>query len=249
MLLSHKKGFLYKSARTGIISLIPKGSKDLPELQNLRPLVLLNIDSKILTKMLAQRIKPMLHKVIGNQQTGQIYRANLRKFIDILMMLECEEKPFILITLDFFKCFNSIEHSSLFAALRYFNVGEYVISWIVMIYKDFELCVTNNGFRTKYQVQSRGVHQGFALSGQAFLFTAEILAHMILYNDNIKRVDINGTQEKLSQYAEDTSIWSKYDQNSLNAIIDVLETLYENTGLKVNYDKSVIYKVGSLRAK
>ena len=36
-----------------------------------------------------------------------------------------------------------------------------------------------------------------------------------------------------------------YQEQSLNAIIDELDLFYKNTGLKTNYDKSVIYKVGS----
>ena len=35
--------------------------------------------------------------------------------------------------------------------------------------------------------------------------------------------------------------------NSLQAIINVFQEFYENTGLKTNYEKSVIYRTGSLK--
>ena len=51
----------------------------------------------------------------------------------------------------------------------------------------------------------------------------------------------------LNQYADDTEIGSKYSQNSLDVIIDSLDLFELQSGLKVNYDKTSIYRIGSLR--
>ena len=53
-------GTLSISQRRGIISLIPKKSKDKTILENLRPISLLNVDYKILTKVIAKRIENVL---------------------------------------------------------------------------------------------------------------------------------------------------------------------------------------------
>ena len=53
-------GMLSISQRRGIISLIPKKSKDKTILENLRPISLLNVDYKILTKVIAKRIEKVL---------------------------------------------------------------------------------------------------------------------------------------------------------------------------------------------
>ena len=54
---SFQTGNLTTLQRQGIISLIPKSNKDLEELSNWRPITLLNIDYKIATKAISNRIK------------------------------------------------------------------------------------------------------------------------------------------------------------------------------------------------
>ena len=251
MQVSHKRGRLYKSARRGIISLIPKKDKNPMDIQGWRPLVLLNVDCKILTRMLALRLKTVISCIIGPQQTGYVpgrdISFNIRKLIDMLMYLEREEIPAVVLTVDFYKCFDSVNHDSLYKSMRYFNVGEYYISWIVTVYTDFELCVTNNGHRSEYFTQTAGVHQGCAFSGLGFLFCAEILAINIKNNKKIKPIPVNGNTEVISQYADDTSIITVFEQEAIQAVVDEFELFYRNTGLKVNYEKSTIFRVGAIR--
>ena len=247
MVQSKQNGFLYRSARRGVVSLIPKKTRDPLNIKSWRPLMLLNTCHKILTKMLSNRIKGYLYKVIGEQQTGYVpgrfIGLSLRKMIDIIAFLEKEETPALLLQVDYLKCFDTVEHDSMYAALCYFHMPEYIIDWIKVVYERFEFCVINNGRWSQYYTQSRGVHQGCALSGPLFLYVAEILAINIKKNDKIKGINIMNENEKLEQYADDTSIWSIYCENSMNEIIEELDQFYENTGLKVNYEKSVIYKV------
>ena len=47
---------LYVSARTGILNLIPKPNKDSRYIKNLRPITLLNVDYKIVEKVIATRM-------------------------------------------------------------------------------------------------------------------------------------------------------------------------------------------------
>ena len=63
-------GMLSISQRRVIISLIPKKSKDKTILENLRPISLLNVDYKILTKVITKRIEKVLPTLINPDQTG-----------------------------------------------------------------------------------------------------------------------------------------------------------------------------------
>ena len=67
-----RTGTLSISQRRGIISLIPKKNKDKGLLENLRSISLLNIDYKILTKVIAKRLEKVLPKIINPNQTGYI---------------------------------------------------------------------------------------------------------------------------------------------------------------------------------
>ena len=65
-------GSLSISQRRGVTSLIPKKDKDKSLLENLRPISLLNVDYKILTKIIAKRIEKVLPKIINPNQTGYV---------------------------------------------------------------------------------------------------------------------------------------------------------------------------------
>jgi len=67
-----RTGTLSITQRRGIISLIPKTNKDKTLLENLRPVSLLNIDYKILTKTIAKRLEKVLPKNIKSDQTGYV---------------------------------------------------------------------------------------------------------------------------------------------------------------------------------
>ncbi|KAL9968018.1 hypothetical protein ACROYT_G026343 [Oculina patagonica] len=74
-----QSGSLSISQRRGIITLIPKADGDLSELSNWRPISLLNIDYKILTKFLAKRIEQYLPKLINSDQTGFVKGRGVRQ--------------------------------------------------------------------------------------------------------------------------------------------------------------------------
>ena len=79
---------LIYSQREGVINLIPKQGKDLRELKNWRPISLLNVDYKILTKVLANRLKPALKEIINEDQIGYMESRfcgeNTRLIADII---------------------------------------------------------------------------------------------------------------------------------------------------------------------
>jgi len=67
-----QKGLLSISQKRGIISLIPKENKYKTLLENLRPISLLNVDCKILTKSIAKRLEKVVPKITHSDQTGHI---------------------------------------------------------------------------------------------------------------------------------------------------------------------------------
>ena len=65
-------GILSISQKRGIITLVRKPNKDATSLENLRPISLLNVDYKILTKTIAKILGKVLPKIINPDQTSFI---------------------------------------------------------------------------------------------------------------------------------------------------------------------------------
>ena len=59
------------------ITLIEKEGKDTMYVRNYRPITLLNVDYKILSKVLANRIKKVLSEIIHFDQVGYIKERNI----------------------------------------------------------------------------------------------------------------------------------------------------------------------------
>ena len=236
-------GQLHFSGRTGILALIPKANKNPEFLTNWRPITLMNVCHKIYAKVLANRIKPCLQKIISETQTGymqgRFIGLNLRKLMDLLYMVEKEDMEAMLISVDFYKAFDSIEFSAVEGALKFFNFGERFVKMIIILYKNFQTKIMHNGYFSPYITPTRGVHQGCAVSGYLFIIAIEILAMQLKSNSKIRGIPIPQSEEKetVSQFVDNLTICSLFDSNSLNTIVDELEKLYLNTGLKVIFKK------------
>ena len=58
--------------KKAVITLIEKKGKDRCFIENWRPISLLNVDAKIMSKVIAARIKEVLANVIHSNQTGYV---------------------------------------------------------------------------------------------------------------------------------------------------------------------------------
>ena len=70
---------------------------------------------------------------------------------------------------------------------------------------------------------------------------------MLRSNPNIEGISINGTKVLLSQFADDMDLFIKFKQECWSATIGTLTDFEEISGLKVNYDKTSVYRLGSIR--
>ena len=71
--------------------------------------------------------------------------------------------------------------------------------------KDITSQIKINGFLSEEIIIERGVRQGDPLSALLYIVVAEVLGNQIRSNQNIKGMSINGTEERLFQYADDTN--------------------------------------------
>ena len=112
----------------GLIKLIPKPGKNLLELKNWRPITLLNVDYKIISKTLANRFKLVIQNIVHENQAGFIkgrfIGENVRFIQDITEILSTSKKRAIAISLDIEKAFDSLDHNFVFTTMQHFGIGE-----------------------------------------------------------------------------------------------------------------------------
>ena len=233
-------GMLSISQRRGIISLIPKKSKDKTILENLRPISLLNVDYKILTKVIAKRIEKVLPTLINPGQTGYVkgryIGENVRLIYDLIHYTDKLNQKGINIFLDFKKAFDSIEWNYLLEALQLFNFGHDIQNWIKIFYNNVTSCVLNNGHASNFFSLQWGVRQGCPLSGILFVLGIELLSRSIKNDPTIRGMRVNKHELKISQYADDTTVFVR-DLDSVTSLLRVLNDFKEYSGLEINTAK------------
>ena len=157
------KGELSISQRTGILTLIPKEDINFTDLKNWRPISLLNLDYKILSKILAKRLEQFLPNLIHSDQTGFVrgryIGQNIRLLSDIMEFSNDRQCPGILLFVDFEKAFDTLEWSFISKTLETFNFGPNFRKWFSVLYNNEQSSVLNGGYTTNYFQISRGVRQ------------------------------------------------------------------------------------------
>jgi len=161
---SSVQGEMSPSQRQAVITLIKKKDQDCCDLQNWRPISLLNVDTKITSKVIAERMKSLLPKLIHYNQSGYIpgrnISENIRLILGIMDYTSAKKLPGILLFIDFEKAFDSLEWTFLEKCLNEFGFGPDFIRWINIFYKDIQSCIINNGLCSHYLRIERGVRQG-----------------------------------------------------------------------------------------
>ena len=246
----HNTGSMGFSHRQAVITLIDKKDKDRQYLKNWRPISLLNVDYKIISKVLALRLKDILPDIIHENQTGFVKGRyigdNIRTVLDIMTLSKDKNIPGILLSVDFEKAFDSLDWDFLHLILEKFNFGDNFRKWINIFYTDIEACVMNNGNSSGYFKLGRGVRQGDPLSPYLFIMAIETFAHAVRKNIDIKGFTYKNIDVKLIQFADDTnSILS--DINSVKIFFEMLSKFETCSGLKVNKEKTEAMWIGSFR--
>ena len=234
--------------RLGIITCLPKPGKQREFMKNWRPISLLNIDYKILSSVLANRIKNPLQYLISSCQKGFMKNRNMnectRLVYDMIHEIDRSKLNGILLLIDYEKAFDSLAWGFIEKTLRYFEFGENFIKWIKILYTDIESCILNNGFCSERFTIERGVRQGDPLSPYLFILATEILTLNLKNNPDINGIKIDGTEYLSSLYADDSSLFLDDDENTFNCCMRTLNDFAKCSGLKVNLQKTTAIKLG-----
>lgn len=225
--------------KQGIITLIPKPGKNSKIIDDLRPITLLNNDYKLLTHIFANRLRVGIEDIVSDTQSGFIrgrsIHNNIRLILDLLDYNYLIEDKSLILFLDFFKAFDSIEHRFMFRTLELLGFGELFINIVKLIYKDTNSSVLlPQGTSPRFPIQ-KGIKQGCPISPLLFIIAAEMLS-ILIKNSDFKKLTIFDQQLTISQLADDTAIFME-NSDQLPKILETISSFSKASGLKLNLNK------------
>ena len=244
-------GELSPSQRQAIIKLIEKRDKDKRFIQNWRPISLLNVDTKLISKCFASRLIPVLPTIIAPDQTayvkGRFIGEGIRLVSDVLEISKKYNVPGYLLTVDLEKAFDSIDHTFLKACLIRFGFGDNFLAWVSILLNKNESCVSNGGHTTKYFQLRRGARQGDPIAAYFFIMVLEIFFIMVRSDVNIMKLEILDFVFLLTAYADDTTFLVA-DLDSIKLIFVNFDKFAIFSGMKINQSKCELAGIGVKRS-
>lgn len=241
---AYEQGVLPQSMREAIIITLLKPGKSEREIDSYRPLSLINIDVKILAKLIANRIQPMLPVIALPDQSGFIPgRAtshNLRTVFSVLHYLHPDVKA-AAIFLDATKAFDSLEWSYLFTILERMGFGPLLLKWIKLLYSLPLARVRVNGIISDPFLISRGTRQGCPLSPLLFAIAMEPLAARVRQHHTDRGIGFSSRSLLISLYADDVTLYICNPEQNLDIVLREFIKFGGLSGITINWSKSVIF--------
>jgi hypothetical protein len=178
----HARGEFVKSINSTFISHIPK-TQGAKEIKDFHPISLVGGVYKIISKVLANRMRRVMDKIISKPQNAFVKG---RQILDsILIANECldsrlkSEEPGVLCKLDMEKAYDHVSWSFLLYILRRCGFGEKWCAWIQHCISSARFSVLINGVPSGFFGSCRGVRQSDPLSPFLFVLVMEAFSRML----------------------------------------------------------------------
>ena len=156
-----------------------KKDRDKKPIKNWRPISLLNIDTKLIFKVLPERLKNVLHSLISSDQIanvkGRFISEGVRLISDVLEICDKLQIKDFLMTVDIGKAFDSINHCFLIKVLEKYGFEKDFIKWIKILLQNQESYIVNGGTTTNYFKLEKDARQGDPIFAYLFIIVLEIV--------------------------------------------------------------------------
>ncbi|KAF7135390.1 hypothetical protein RHSIM_Rhsim08G0109800 [Rhododendron simsii] len=243
---------LLRSVNQTLITLIPKVSCPTTPGQ-FRPISLCNVSYKLITKILANRLRDILPSIISENQSAFVGGRQISDSIliahEIMHSLKNRRngrKGWVALKLDMAKAFDRIEWSYLEAVLRKFGFNETWIRWVMSCVTTVSFATLINGEKGELFTPSRGIRQGCPLSPYLFILCAEgfhCLIQRAIMNSSLNGVKIGQHCLSISHlfFADDLLLFWEATSFGCYAIDEILRKYEIASGQMVNREKSSLF--------
>ena len=182
-----------------VITLPKKGN--LQQCQNYRTISLICHPSKVMLKILLNRLKPQAEIIIAEEQAG--FRAGRSTTEQILnLRIICErylqhQQDLYHVFIDFKKAFDRVWHAALWATMRLYNINANLIRVIKQLYDKATSAVYYNGSTGDWFRTTVGVRQGCPLSPTLFnIFLERIMTDALQEHEGTVSIGCRTVKKK-----------------------------------------------------
>ena len=127
---------------------------------------MLCVDYKILAKIIRNRVKPILNKIINPNEIGGIKGRSIHNNLcDVRnAILSGSERKAAILNLDFAKAFERLDRELVYKTMRIYSFSNKIIDWVKKLYEDSRLKIIINGHLGNEIKMERGIKQGCPLA-------------------------------------------------------------------------------------
>ena len=176
-------GFMPHSVNATLLSLIPK-TTDAEKMTDFRPIACCNVIYKVVSKILAKRLKATLPEAIELNQCAFVEgRLLLENVLLATELVRDYHKPSAssraAIKLDIAKAFDTVSWSFIENTLRAMNYPDMFVTWIMRCISTAAFSVSVNGELAGFFTSSRGIRQGCSVSPYLYVIVSNVLSKLL----------------------------------------------------------------------
>ena len=253
----HRHFVFEQFMNASFLTLIPKKCNAV-NIKDFRPISLVGSVYKLLSKVLANRLRAVLDNLISETQNSFV---GGRQILDSMLIAnKCldsrlkSQLPGVVCKLDIEKAYDHVNWEALFYLLDRMGFGRKWKKWIKACVSSVRFSVLVNGSPKAFFGSSRGLRQGDPLFLLLFLLIMEVLSRILkktkennlIRGFHVGAVNSVGVRISHLLFADNTILFCDASREQLLSIRLALSCFQAFTGLKVNVGKSEIVPVGEV---
>ena len=222
-----------------LIIFLPKEG-NLQLCQNYRTISLISHPSKVMLKVILNRLKPQAEEIIAEEQAGfRAERSTTEQIFNLRILCEKylqHQQNLYHIFIDFKKAIDRVWHAALWATMRKYNINANLVRAIEHLCDNAISAVHMNGSTGEWFRTTAGVRQGCLLSPTLLnIFLIRIMSNALEVHDG--KVSIGGRTITNLRFVDNIDALAEEEQE-LEALVESLDKICTRYKMEISAKKT-----------